>query len=141
MKTLLTIGAALMLTLGTAGTASAQLAFCLDAVGFCNDLKLNIGDVNGEIVELAGYEFGCGPLNREVSGSARFAGNVLEIGVTGSFNDTQVAAIHIPLSLQTLSGAGTFTFVSDVYINAPSDFSLIPCPAAAAASADPDASR
>jgi hypothetical protein len=139
MKTVLTIGVALVLTLGGSGTASA--GFCLDALSFCNDIKLEVDEVQGEIVELFGYEYGCGFPNRQLSGSGRMVGDVLHIGLTGSYNDSWMAAIHVPVNTSTLAGVGSFTFVSAGYINTPAAFQAIQCPVLPATSFEPDASQ
>jgi hypothetical protein len=115
--------------------------FCLAIANNCNAFKLRVARMKGEVVELLGYEFGCGFPNRELSGSALVGDSTLEIGLTGTYDSTRAAAIHISIDLNTLSGSGSLTFVSDTYINAPADVVVVPCPSDAQVSADPDISR
>jgi hypothetical protein len=99
---------------------------CIDVAGLCNDFKLMYPDIEGEIVEIHGYEYGCGYDNRSVVGTAKLGGGTINIGITGTANGNMLAQWDFVL------GGGSITcdysYHYDGYHNGSCTGSIVNCP-------------
>jgi len=124
-----------------AGQSNAGV-LCLNRPTSCNDIKLFLSDREGEIVEIHGYEYGCGDPSRGLSGVKINSGTHRYFNLSGSYNTgSQVASISIDLDTASGIYSGSWSFISDVVITGSGPYQPVPCPAASSGSAKLEASE
>lgn len=115
---------------------------CLDAVGFCNDLKFQY-DTTGipGLYEINGWEYGCGYTERLIDGTLQVSGSTATFNFTkggvisgDAFDATYVGTIN----LSTNSGPYVFTQSGAGVGSGSGTHNVVPCPLAAAESGDAD---
>jgi len=84
---------------------------CIDEIGNCNDVKLTYTDQEGSIIEGYGYEYGCGAVDRFLSGSIHIVGNTAHIGLSGMFGPTPFLALrYYTINLSSMTGTGAWSY-------------------------------
>jgi len=104
---------------------------CINEAEWCNDLKMTYSDQEGQIIEMYGYEYGCGYNDRLYSGSVHIVGNIAYIGLTGVINTTapnpKLAVKFYQLNLGTMTGTGTWSYNDGGYWNGTSTVTGVSC--------------
>ena len=101
-------------TVGQADTLPGTMGILFERTTSCNDRYVVVNQLDTNIYEAHGYEYGCGNTGYMCTGTVLLAGGYAYFGLTENNNYMdygQIASITAPILLSSRMGTGTYMYI------------------------------